>query len=84
MLSLQVSHLRSREFNIICNIKVNLVLILSKFQFILLNRTIFIGNLLIIMAQIIVAIQMVYEQKYLHEYNVPALFAVGLEGILFF
>lgn len=39
------------------------------------------GNLLIIMAQIIVAIQMVYEQKYLHQYDVPALFAVGLEGL---
>ncbi|VDO86626.1 unnamed protein product [Haemonchus placei] len=40
------------------------------------------GNLLIIMAQIIVAIQMVYEQKYLNQYDVPALFAVGLEGML--
>ncbi|CAJ0959692.1 unnamed protein product, partial [Mesorhabditis belari] len=39
------------------------------------------GNLLIIMAQIIVAIQMVYEQKYLQQYDVPALFAVGLEGL---
>ncbi|KJH45859.1 hypothetical protein DICVIV_08087 [Dictyocaulus viviparus] len=39
------------------------------------------GNLLIIMAQIIVAIQMVYEQKYLIQYDVPALFAVGLEGL---
>uniref|UniRef100_A0A1I7XBQ4 EamA domain-containing protein n=1 Tax=Heterorhabditis bacteriophora TaxID=37862 RepID=A0A1I7XBQ4_HETBA len=39
------------------------------------------GNLLIIMAQIIVAIQMVYEQKYLNQYDVPALFAVGLEGM---
>ncbi|CAJ0606055.1 unnamed protein product [Cylicocyclus nassatus] len=39
------------------------------------------GNLLIIMAQIIVAIQMVYEQKYLNQYDVPALFAVGLEGL---
>ncbi|CAJ0585611.1 unnamed protein product, partial [Mesorhabditis spiculigera] len=39
------------------------------------------GNLLIIMAQIIVAIQMVYEQKYLTQYDVPALFAVGLEGL---
>lgn len=34
------------------------------------------------MAQIIVAIQMVYEQKYLLQYDVPALFAVGLEGTL--
>ncbi|VDO29959.1 unnamed protein product [Heligmosomoides polygyrus] len=33
------------------------------------------------MAQIIVAIQMVYEQKYLIQYDVPALFAVGLEGL---
>ncbi|KAF1766223.1 hypothetical protein GCK72_006179 [Caenorhabditis remanei] len=39
------------------------------------------GNLLIVMAQIIVAIQMVYEQKYLTKYDVPALFAVGLEGL---
>ncbi|CAD6195534.1 unnamed protein product [Caenorhabditis auriculariae] len=39
------------------------------------------GDLLIIMAQIIVAIQMVYEQKFLNQYDVPALFAVGLEGL---
>ncbi|PAV77953.1 hypothetical protein WR25_20103, partial [Diploscapter pachys] len=39
------------------------------------------GNLLIIMAQIIVAIQMVYEQKYLKDYEVPPLLAVGLEGL---
>ncbi len=32
------------------------------------------------MSQVIVAIQMVYEQKFLHKYNVPALLAVGLEG----
>jgi len=39
------------------------------------------GNLLIIMAQIIVAIQMVTEQKFLNQYDVPALLAVGLEGL---
>ncbi|GMR36673.1 hypothetical protein PMAYCL1PPCAC_06868 [Pristionchus mayeri] len=39
------------------------------------------GDLLIIMAQIIVACQMVYEQKYVQQYDVPALFAVGLEGL---
>uniref|UniRef100_A0AC34QG22 Sugar phosphate transporter domain-containing protein n=2 Tax=Panagrolaimus sp. JU765 TaxID=591449 RepID=A0AC34QG22_9BILA len=39
------------------------------------------GNLLIIMAQIIVAIQMVTEQKFLTQYDVPALLAVGLEGL---
>jgi len=38
------------------------------------------GDLLIILAQIIVAIQMVYEEKYLEKYDVPALLAVGLEG----
>ncbi len=40
----------------------------------------FAGDLLIILAQVIVAIQMVYEEKYLEKYNVPALLAVGLEG----
>ena len=38
------------------------------------------GDLLIVMAQVIVAIQMVYEQKVLAKYNVPPLQAVGLEG----
>ena len=33
------------------------------------------------MAQIIVAIQMVTEQKFLLDYDVPPLLAVGLEGI---
>uniref|UniRef100_A0AC35U3B3 CRT-like domain-containing protein n=1 Tax=Rhabditophanes sp. KR3021 TaxID=114890 RepID=A0AC35U3B3_9BILA len=39
------------------------------------------GDLLIIIAQIIVAIQMVYEQKYLTQYDVHALYAVGYEGL---
>ncbi|KAL3073430.1 hypothetical protein niasHT_038568 [Heterodera trifolii] len=39
------------------------------------------GDLLIVMAQIIVAIQMVWEQKYLMQYDVPPLLAVGLEGL---
>ena len=38
------------------------------------------GDLLIIMAQVIVAVQMVYEQSVLSKYNVPPLQAVGLEG----
>uniref|UniRef100_A0A1I8C0V6 TPT domain-containing protein n=1 Tax=Meloidogyne hapla TaxID=6305 RepID=A0A1I8C0V6_MELHA len=38
------------------------------------------GNLLIVMAQIVVAIQMVSEQKFVLEYDVPPLLAVGLEG----
>lgn len=39
------------------------------------------GDLLIIMAQIIVAIQMVTEQVFLERYDVPPLLAVGLEGL---
>ncbi|MFH4975527.1 hypothetical protein AB6A40_002236 [Gnathostoma spinigerum] len=39
------------------------------------------GDLLIVMAQIVVAIQMVVEQKLLTNYDVPALLAVGLEGL---
>ncbi|CAD5212685.1 unnamed protein product [Bursaphelenchus okinawaensis] len=39
------------------------------------------GDLLIIMAQIIVAIQMVTEQVFLEQYDVPPLLAVGLEGL---
>uniref|UniRef100_A0A914V0V2 Solute carrier family 35 member F6 n=1 Tax=Plectus sambesii TaxID=2011161 RepID=A0A914V0V2_9BILA len=39
------------------------------------------GDLLVIMAQVIVSIQMVYEEKFLNKYDVPALLAVGLEGI---
>ncbi len=39
------------------------------------------GDLLIVMAQIIVAAQMVYEQKYVTKYDVPALLAVGCEGM---
>ncbi|XP_077998239.1 solute carrier family 35 member F6-like [Glandiceps talaboti] len=42
------------------------------------------GNLLIIMAQIIVAIQMVYEERFLTKYNVPPLQAVGWEGFFGF
>uniref|UniRef100_A0A915PT77 EamA domain-containing protein n=1 Tax=Setaria digitata TaxID=48799 RepID=A0A915PT77_9BILA len=38
------------------------------------------GDLLIIIAQIIVAIQMVIEQKIITEFNVPPLLVVGLEG----
>uniref|UniRef100_A0A0N4Z7T4 CRT-like domain-containing protein n=1 Tax=Parastrongyloides trichosuri TaxID=131310 RepID=A0A0N4Z7T4_PARTI len=39
------------------------------------------GDILIITAQIIVAVQMVYEQKYLTQYDVHALYAVGYEGL---
>ncbi|VDN51219.1 unnamed protein product [Dracunculus medinensis] len=42
------------------------------------------GDLLIVMAQIIVAIQMVVEQKFLNKYDVPPLLAVGLEGFFGF
>uniref|UniRef100_A0A0R3RX94 TPT domain-containing protein n=1 Tax=Elaeophora elaphi TaxID=1147741 RepID=A0A0R3RX94_9BILA len=39
------------------------------------------GDLLIIIAQIIVAVQMVVEQKIVSEFNAPPLLVVGLEGL---
>lgn len=43
-------------------------------------NVLFLGDLLIIMAQIIVATQMVVEEKFVMKYNVPALQGVGWEG----
>lgn len=40
-----------------------------------------IGDLLIIMAQVIVAIQMVLEEKFIYKHNVHPLQAVGTEGM---
>jgi len=40
--------------------------------------------MLILMAQIISATQMVYEEKFISKFNVPALQAVGWEGIFGF
>ncbi|XP_061197294.1 solute carrier family 35 member F6-like [Saccostrea echinata] len=42
------------------------------------------GDLLIIMAQIIVAVQMVYEEKFVTRYSIPAMQAVGWEGFFGF
>jgi len=42
------------------------------------------GDILIICAQIVVATQMVIEEKYLTAHNVPALQVVGLEGLFGF
>lgn len=39
------------------------------------------GDALVIAAQVIVSIQMVVEQKFVGAHNVPALLAVGLEGV---
>nr|XP_045006491.1 solute carrier family 35 member F6 isoform X2 [Jaculus jaculus] len=39
------------------------------------------GDLLIIMAQVIIAIQMVLEEKFVYKHNVHPLRAVGIEGI---
>jgi len=39
------------------------------------------GDIIIICAQIVVAIQMVVEEKFLSKYNIPALQVVGLEGL---
>jgi len=44
------------------------------------TTNIFVGDLLIFCSQIIVATQMVYEEKFITKYNVPALQAVGWEG----
>ena len=42
------------------------------------------GDCLIIVAQLLVALQSVYEEKFAKKYNVPILQAVGLEGIFGF
>jgi len=44
------------------------------------TTSIFVGDLLIFCSQVIVATQMVYEEKFISKYNVPALQAVGWEG----
>ena len=44
------------------------------------TTNIFVGDLLIFCSQVIVASQMVYEEKFISKYNVPALQAVGWEG----
>ena len=43
-----------------------------------------VGNILIIVAQLIVAVQMVVEEKFIGGYDVPALQVVGLEGLFGF
>jgi drug/metabolite transporter (DMT)-like permease len=42
------------------------------------------GNLIIVLAQIVVAAQMVLEEKFVNAQNVPPLLAVGLEGMFGF
>lgn len=42
------------------------------------------GDLLIVMATIVTASQMVWEEKFVNKHNVPALQAVGWEGIFGF
>lgn len=44
------------------------------------TNSIFLGDALIFCSQVIVATQMVYEEKFISKYNVPALQAVGWEG----
>ena len=39
------------------------------------------GNLLVVIAQVIVAVQMIYEEMVIKKYDVPSLKAVGWEGI---
>ena len=45
------------------------------------NTTQLSGDLLVITAQVIVAVQMVYEEKVVKKYNISALQAVGWEGV---
>lgn len=42
------------------------------------------GDLLIVIAQVVTATQMVVEEKFLYKYNIPPLLAVGWEGNLTF
>uniref|UniRef100_A0A5S6QLH3 EamA domain-containing protein n=1 Tax=Trichuris muris TaxID=70415 RepID=A0A5S6QLH3_TRIMR len=42
------------------------------------------GDLLILIAQIIIALQMVYEQRFVNKYNAPPMLVVGLEGLFGF
>jgi drug/metabolite transporter (DMT)-like permease len=42
------------------------------------------GDLFVIIAQLVVAVQMVLEEKYIGKYDVPALQAVGWEGVFGF
>jgi len=44
----------------------------------------FLGNMLIIVAQVITAVQMCIEEKFVGGYNIPALQAVGWEGFFGF
>merc|ERR1719436_1008379 len=44
------------------------------------KQTVMLGNCLIVFAQVIVAVQMVVEEKIMSVYKTPALKAVGLEG----
>ncbi|XP_017759386.1 PREDICTED: solute carrier family 35 member F6 [Eufriesea mexicana] len=48
------------------------------------KNSILTGDLLIICAQVLTAIQMVVEEKFVVEQNIPALLAVGWEGIFGF
>ncbi|VDO88079.1 unnamed protein product [Haemonchus placei] len=45
------------------------------------QSNVIIGDFLCAISQIFVAVQLVSEQKYLRQYNVDPLFAVGIEGI---
>lgn len=40
-----------------------------------------VGNAIIVLAQIVVGVQMCWEEKYITEYNIPALLVVGWEGL---
>ncbi|WKX95226.1 hypothetical protein Q1695_012018 [Nippostrongylus brasiliensis] len=45
------------------------------------ESNVLVGDLLCILAQLVSAVQLVFEQKYMRQYDVDPLLAVGLEGI---
>ena len=50
---------------------------------IMVTMSLFVGDLLIIIAQIISAVQFVYEEKFIKKHNFQPLLVVGLEGLTF-
>lgn len=48
------------------------------------NSEMTVGVILIVLSQAIIAMQMVYEEKFVYKYNIPPLQAVGWEGVFGF
>jgi len=59
-----------------------LLLLLLMMMMMMTVMSLSVGDLLIIIAQIISAIQFVYEEKFINQHNFHPLLVVGLEGLL--